>query len=562
MNTLDKLKNDKLYYLSIGGCGEFGMNCSLLLYNRRFIIIDAGSLFPEDWQLGVHSIIPSLEYFMNLKYHFDGYIITHGHEDHIGALSHFYKKYPGAIFASPWTCALITRKFNELSLPTDRLKKVQVSQNIKLPHFKIKYIHASHSIPDACSLFISTPKGNIFHTGDFKVDFKPIAGRPTKKEDLTAIAKKGVDLLLVDSTNAKNSGFCPSESSVTKPLRSVLSKSTGKIFITTFSSNLWRIISILKICEQIDKKVLILGLSFKRCIETAVDLGYLTVKKSLFVDEIQANRMNRSKLVIICSGSQGETKSALARIAADEHKKIKITREDTVIFSSRIIPGNEKPLFKLCDKINEKGAHIITTRDQPNIHVSGHGYFEDIKFYINCLKPQFYIPIHGSYTHLMYNYKIAEQEMNSPKDTTMIKNGYILEIDKSDIKIRGELPLNRAYIDQNSYHEMSKRDLNERLKIGELGLAIISGLYSNRKNKFLQGPTIDLHGLSFGTDEQKAHWKQETELILSGSLTKLIQEFNSDSAEICEQSRIDLRRMLFKKLKKKPQVISKIFILK
>ncbi len=561
--NIDKFIQSKGFYLlPIGGCREFGMNSTAIIYNSRLWLVDVGLMFPEPRQLGISAQIPKIDDFV--KHFPDGveaYLITHGHEDHIGALPYIYRQFPAPIYCSPWTAALITRKFAAQGISTKALKIVKIGQTIKTKDLKVQYIGVNHSIPDACSLFITCPDAAVFHTGDFKIDPQCSASAPIDRKLLQKIGDRGVDLLIADSTNAHSKGPSPSESSVVGPLTNHLQNAPGKVFITTFASHFGRLKTVAQVCAQLNKKLVIVGRGMQTTLEIAAELGRFNIPKNLLVEDRQAHHYPANKLVVLVSGSQAESRAALTRIVAGEHRFLKIQPDDRVVFSSRIIPGNERAIFGLCDALRQQGASIVSTRDDPAIHVSGHAYEGDLIQMLSLLRPKFYLPVHGTYSHLEANAMLSKLCNYTNKTTTVISNGDFLALRGGKISCKGQLPLEQLYVDSESSVPMSRETLQQRLRIGELGGVVLSGVYSRRHKRFIHGPDFALQGLEFPGS-------LATEVVLQKCQTQLQEQLKSwtksrpfDAETLSEQGRLLVSQFMYLALRKKPVVISKFYVL-
>ena len=561
MNLKNELEQDRLHIIPFGGCGEFGMNMTAYILRKKLFLVDAGILFPDSRKLGVSSIIPSIDRFIKSFGKVEAYIITHGHEDHIGALPYMYQSWPAPIYGTPWTCELIKKKFEEKGLPFKHIRKIFAGQTVKAPPLSIKYVHVNHSIPDACALWIRSSHDSVFHTGDFKIDPKPVGTRPINLKDWEKIGQAGVDLLIADSTNAHSPGPSPTESSVIKPLEKLLRKAEGRVILTTFASNLWRLKVIADICKRLGKKLLVSGRGMQNCYELGVSLKLFKWPEGVLITEKQLRDFPDRKIVILSSGSQGEFRSALYRIAMKEHRTIQIRPGDTVLFSARIIPGNEKNILLLTDQLKKQGAKILTTRQHPEIHVSGHAYEDDIKKIIKALKPRHYLPVHGSFSHLKANAEVGEKLNYRDGKHTLIENGDILQMYRKRAKVVGKVEIGQQFVDQDSYFPMSWETLRERLRIGELGLAIVNGIFSRKLECFTTGPDVMIQGLALPTQVSHSQWIKEANQLLEDEIDLWLEHNPPDEDKINHQCRLILRRHLFSTFNKRPVVLAKIYMM-
>lgn len=562
MNNKELIPTDKPHIIPFGGCGEFGMNMTAFIEKNRLYVIDSGILFPDPRKLGISSIIPAVSDFFAYFNKVTAYFITHGHEDHIGSLPYIFKKWPAPIYASPWTCKLIERKFKEHNLETTLLHEVSLGSTVKLDQITVKYIPVNHSIPHACSLYIQTPQIKLFHTGDFKIDHTPVGEPPIDLDILSKIGEQGVDLLIADSTNAHKAGPTPSESSIIPNLENIIKNQKGRLFITTFASNLWRLKIIADLCGKLNKKLLVLGRGMKNTFEVGQELNLFQFKPGVLIDEHKLKHYEPSELVILTSGSQAEFRSALPRIAQGEHKYIKFTEGDLIIFSSRIIPGNEKSIYAMTDLIKKSSAKIMSGTDSQTIHVSGHGYQEDLQRFIERLKPKHYLPVHGSFSHLMANKDFSSQLNISDKNSTLISNGDILtQTEDKSFEIIGSIDLSQNYIDQDSKVVLDWETLRERLRIGEYGLATMTGIYSKQNTCFIEGPDIVLHGIEDPLKWQHETWLERARSRVEKKLNHTLKNNEVNSKTISEQGRIALRKYLTELYIKKPIVFCKFYVI-
>ena len=560
MNLKSDLEPDKLHIIPFGGCGEFGMNVTAYILKRKLYLVDVGLLFPDPGKLGVSSIIPSVDRFIKTFGKVEAYFITHGHEDHIGALPYVYQKWPAPVYATPWTCELIKRKFNEKGLAPRHIRKVLAGQTVKASPLSVRYVHVNHSIPDACALWIKSAHDSVFHTGDFKIDPAPVGTRPVNLKEWEKIGEAGVDLLIADSTNAQSPGPSPAESSVIKPLENILKRAKGRVILTTFASNLWRLKIIADVCKRLGKKILVSGRGIQNCYEMGVALKLFRWPEGVLISDNQLRNTPEHKVVILSSGSQGEFRSSLQRIASQEHRSIRIKPGDTVVFSARIIPGNERSILTLTDQLRKQGAEILTTRHHPEIHVSGHAYEEDIRKIIRALKPRHYLPVHGTFSHLKANAEVGEKLSYTEGRHTLIENGDILRLYRKKARVVGQIEVQQQFVDQDSYFTMSRETLRERLRIGELGLALISGVFSKKRERFISGPDVMLQGLALPPDVTEARWLRQAGRHIESEMEKWLDRYPPEEEKLNQQCRVLLRRHLAEIINKKPVIIAKIYI--
>jgi len=552
-------KSQALEIIPIGGCGEFGMNLTGYSYQGELIIVDCGIMFASQDKLGIDSIIPNIEFLIAKYGRPKAYVLTHGHEDHIGALPFVYKKWPAPLYCTAWTEKLITSKFERDGLSLPKIHITQPKDVTKIGKFSVEWVHVNHSIPMACSVFVECGGGNIFHTGDFKVDDSPLYEAPVDYKHLQSISKRGVDILICDSTNAHQKGRCPNEASVIDPLKKSIKEAPGRVFVTTFSSNYWRLLTLIKICQDLGKKIYFEGTGLKKTLGIASDLNLLPDTKNLLTDPKQVDNTPKENLVIVATGCQGEPLAAMARICRNEHRFISLHEDDIIIFSSRIIPGSEKSVFHLMSQCALVGSKAYTVKDDPSIHVSGHACEDDIKVLIDHLKPKNFIPVHGTFSHLKSNQQAAQNLGMSEKNTTFVHDGDVIShTPNQGVEISGEIETQWQFIDSYSKQVLMKQDLKARLKIGELGACSFSGVYSKASNKWLSKCAIKIIGLNA---PEKEHWQQSCEDVCKRSITTSLQEKQHDVDVINEKLRIALRQHLYKFFKKKIVVIMSVHLL-
>ncbi len=564
-NTQESL--NKISIVPIGGCGEFGKNMTCFIYKKKLFMVDAGLLFPEPYQLGVAGIIPDINSFVeNNGGSVSAYLITHGHEDHIGGLSHIYKEWPAPIFATPWTAYLIRKKFLEARILDYKLQEVQDKEKVVLHGLSAEYIHVNHSIPNTCSLLIRAGKMSIFHTGDFKFDKTGLYEKPIDLKYIKRLGEKEkITLLLADSTNAHKEGFSPDEETLIKPLKKIIQQAPSRIFLTTFSSNLWRLITIVKICEDLKRKLVIAGRGMRNCLEQAEQLGIYKLPKYLLLDERQLSNHKNQKIVFLVSGSQGEYLSTLWRIANQQHKNIKVKKDDTFVFSSRLIPGNEKNSLVIQDALKKQGATIIAGEKHGNIHVSGHAFRGELATMLKLLNPRFYIPIHGTHGQLERNTTVCEENRNLPQKILLTENGQSLELTHNNCKLIKNINFEKRFIDKESLLPMEARVLNERLKIGESGLIIISGVINLESKIWMKGPHLKSQGVP-GLDIQKKSCK-ETLSQIESEIRKysenLLVTFERSNQEKFEESiRLFTRDTICRHVFKRPICLVNVWLLR
>mgnify|MGYP000087113434 CR=1 FL=1 len=540
------------YIIPIGGCAEFGMNITALYIDSKLFVIDVGAIFSDPEQLGVSKIAPNISNLILQFKKIEAYIITHGHEDHIGALSYIWQRHPAPIYASPWTAQLIKNKFSQRELSQNQIHTINPNSSVKRSNVLINFIGVNHSIPDACALHIKTPHASIFHTGDFKLH-----GDNTIYKNLAAkakeICKEGLDLLIADSTNAHKKGFTPSEESVIKPLDAIIKRAQSRIFLSTFASNFTRLRTVADICIARRRHLVLLGRSMKTCFEMGTRRFGLKWPKDFLVDEKDIKRFHKNKLLILATGSQGEPRSAISRIVSGEHT-LSIEPKDLFVFSARSIPGNEKAIHNLFAQIHLQGAELITAKDQADIHASGHGQSEDIRTLLKWLRPKTFLPTHGSFSHLLWNQDIAKGFGGHQIQTLFMKNGDVVQLSRGKLSTVGELYFDKLFIDDESDMPLDFRTLNERLEIGRRGLVCVFGLFNKANGNFNYPLNIQILGLPSKANLSLQEMRQDLEKIIINDFAKT----GVHQRDPNESIKAMVRKYFFANLKKKPVVLSQI----
>jgi len=482
--------------IPLGGLHEIGKNMTVLEYKDDIIIIDCGMSFPDDEMFGIDIVIPDFTYLIKNREKIRGMVITHGHEDHIGAIPYLVKEINLPIYGTRLTLGLVENKLKEHNLKA-KLKVVRPGDKIKLGAFTVETIRTTHSIADSICLCIDTPAGKIFHTGDFKVDYTPLEGQPIDFHRLAEIGNEGVLLLMADSTNAERKGYTPSERTVGRTIENIFRNCTSRILVATFSSNIHRVQKIIDTAVQYKRKVAISGRSMINVVNLAIELGYITVPAGTLIDINKIRHIKDSELVIITTGSQGEPMSALSRMASNDHKAVQIKKGDVVVLSSSPIPGNEKTISNVVNKLFEKGAEVIYS-DIADIHVSGHACAEELKLIHSLLKPKFFVPVHGEYRHLRQHAMIAEELGMDKKNIFMMDNGEVLEIHPSKaVKTKEEVPCQGIMVDGLGVGDVGNIVLRDRKLLSEGGLIIVAVGIDRSTGEVVSGPDIISRGFVY-----------------------------------------------------------------
>jgi len=485
-----------LEIIPIGGLGEIGKNMTAFRYEGEILIVDCGISFPDNEMLGIDLVIPEMTFLEENRNCIKGLIVTHGHEDHIGGVPYLLKNIKTPIYGTRLTLGLIDSKLQEHGMKAD-FRHIKAGQRLKIGQFRVETIRATHSVADSIALTIETPAGTVFHTGDFKIDYTPIDGEPMDFQKLAEIGKRGVDLMLCDSTNALRSGFSESEKKMEPILDTIFGGTNSRIIIATFASNVHRIQTIISMAKKYRRKVAFSGRSMERVMELAMELGYITVKQDMLVDLEDIGGIPDKKLVIISTGSQGEPMSALRRMAAGDHRYVKIKRGDTVILSSSPIPGNEKTVSGVVNSLLELGAEVIYS-DIADIHVSGHASQEEIKVMINLIRPKYFMPVHGENKHILQNATIAENLGMDKSRIIVAKNGNIVEMSGGAVTLtKRTVPAAALFVDGLGVGDIGASVMRDRKQLSESGLIIVTATIDRASGYVLAGPEVISRGFVY-----------------------------------------------------------------
>ncbi|MFU0827898.1 MAG: Ribonuclease J [Lachnoclostridium sp.] len=537
--------------IPLGGLEQIGMNITAFEYEDSIVVVDCGLSFPEDDMLGIDLVIPDVTYLKENINKVKGFVITHAHEDHIGALPYVLREINVPIYATKLTIGIIENKLKEHNLlKSTKRKVIKYGQSVNLGCFRIEFIRSNHSIADAAALAIYTPAGIIVHTGDFKVDYTPVFGSTIDLQRLGELGKKGVLALMCDSTNVERPGYTPSEKTVGKTFDNIFAENVrSRIIVATFASNVDRVQQIINSAEKYGRKVVIEGRSMVNIISTAAELGYINLPKNIIIDIEQMKNYPDEKIVIITTGSQGEAMAALPRMAASIHKKVSIKPGDTVIFSSTPIPGNEKQVFKVINELSMKGAKVIFQ----DTHVSGHACQEEIKLIYALTKPKYAIPVHGEYRHLMKHAEIA-QMMGVPKERTFIlSSGDVLEVSDSRAAVVGKVPAQGIFVDGLGVGDVGNIVLRDRQHLSENGLLIVVVTLEKYTNQILSGPDIVSRGFVYVRESENL--MDEARLVVSDALDKCLSKNNTDWSKMKNEIKDSLSDFLWKKTKRNPMIL-------
>ncbi len=545
------MSNNKLQIIPLGGLGEFGMNCLAVRWQDDIIVIDAGLMFPESELLGVDIVVPDITYLIENKQHVRGIVLTHGHEDHIGGLPWILNELKVPIYATEFTLAFVDGKLEEHKL-LDETELIEITPREKftIGPFTIEPIHVTHSLVDAVSLAIETPVGVIIHTGDFKIDLAPLDDKPFDLHAFAEYGKRGVLALLQDSTNVDRKGYTPGERAVIPRLDEIFNQTKKKLFFSCFSSSIYRIRIALELARKHSRKVAIIGRSMVESSEIAQDLGYIEVPNGLLINPGQIRDFAPEQVMVLISGTQGEPMSALSRAAVDNHKHAKIDPGDTVLLSSRIIPGNEKGIFRVIDHLSRRDAQVIYDDGQQGlIHVSGHGSQEELRLIMNLVRPKFFIPVHGDYRNLRRHANMA-METGAVEHAIVIEDGDVLELDKDDARVKDKVTAGRILIDSGSSIDVVE-DLviRDRRILSEDGVVLAVMAINKKTGKVEREPEVLMRGFGGGDIAEEAR-----EAVMK-TLDGLTSEQKSDYGMVNDKVRADLKRLIQKTTGRRPMIM-------
>ncbi len=542
---------DKVKIIPLGGLDRIGMNITAIEYGDSIVVVDCGISFPDEDMLGIDKVIPDVTYLTDNLSKVKGFVITHGHEDHIGALPYVLPKVNVPVYATRLTMGLIEHKLQEAGLMKQTRRKV-VKQGgiVNLGDIRVEFVRTNHSIAGASSLAIYTPAGIIFHTGDFKVDYTPLFGEPIDLQRIAILGKKGILAVLSDSTNALRPGFTPSETMVARTFDHLFAEnSKNRILVATFASNVDRVQQIINTARDYGRKVIVQGRSMINVIEIASQLGYMNIPEGTLIDIDEMNRYPDEKLVLITTGSQGEAMAALSRMADSTHKKVTIKPGDAIIFSSSPIPGNEKAVSRVINELTIKGAKVI----YQDTHVSGHACQQELKLIYSLLKPKYAIPVHGEYRHLQAAAGIAH-ELGIPKENTfLIQGGDVLELSENQGKVVGKVPAHGIFVDGLGVGDVGNIVIRDRQNLAENGIIMVTLALEKGTGRLLAGPEIITRGFVY--IRESADLMEELHQVAYQAIEKCernrIREWTKIKAEI----RDSLDSYLWKKIKRSPIIL-------
>lgn len=543
-----------LEIIPLGGIGEFGMNCMAVRYGDEMLILDAGMGFPEETAYGVDVCVPNFDFLEEFREHITAIVLTHGHEDHLGALPYLLKKFNVPVYCSHFTAGLAESKLEEHDLRGDTLlHRVEPRDVVEIGIFSVEFIRVSHSLIDCFSLAIKTPVGTIIHTGDYKVDETPVIGEPIDLRSFRRLGQEGVLALLSDSTNATVPGRTPSERAVIPAFEEIFGEAKGRIIVAAFASSIHRLQIVLDIAQQFNRKVCVLGRSMLKNVEIADRLGYLDIPDGLLVHLNEAKQMKHHRVVFLVTGSQGESRAALSQMAGQSYKGLTIDEGDTVVLSARIIPGNERLISRMIGMIYKRGANIIEEKRRL-VHVSGHASQEDIRIMTEAVRPKFVVPIHGEYRMLFRHKEFVKNHLGyAEENIVLIENGDVLELDGERAAVVGKREIGRTFIDDSGFEEIESTTIRERKKIAAEGtLTVVVTI--NEQTGALQGPPEIVEQGVRGFDSGNGMLK-DAQRVVTAAIAGASRQTLADEGLLKEHVRVELKRFIQKLTGAKPVIM-------
>lgn len=546
-------EKEKIKIIPLGGLNEIGKNLTVIEYKNDIIVIDCGSKFPDEEMFGIDLVIPDVSYLIKNADRVKGIFLTHGHEDHIGALPHVLKQINIPVYGTKLTLGIVETKLKEHGLlSTVELKCVKPRDIIKLENISVEFIKTSHSIADSTAIAVHTPSGVILHTGDFKIDYTPIDGVVADFARFAELGKKGVLLMLADSTNVERPGYTMSESTVGDTFQNIFSKTTGRIIVATFASNIHRIQQIVTAAYDHGRKVAVSGRSMENIVQVATELGYIKMEKDILIGIDAINRYPNDKIVIITTGSQGEPMSALSRMAASEHKKVNIIPGDTVIISANPIPGNEKLVSRVINQLLKKGAEVVYEA-LADVHVSGHACQEELKLMHALIKPKYFMPVHGEYRHLKQHEKLAIKLGMSPNNILIADNGDMIEVNRDGIRKNGIVTSGQVFVDGLGVGDVGNIVLRDRKHLSQDGILTVVVTIEKESASVIAGPDIISRGFVYVRESEDL--MEQARIIVRDVLKECEEKHITEWATIKSNIKEALRSFLYEKTKRKPMIL-------
>ena len=546
-------KKEKLKIIPLGGLGEIGKNMTVIEYKNDIIVVDCGMAFPEEEMLGIDIVIPDVTYLQKNKDKFHAIMLTHGHEDHIGALPYVLKQINVPVYGTKLTLGLVENKLKEHGMLNEvELRCVKAKDVIKAGDISVEYIKVSHSIADSSALAIHTPAGTVVHTGDFKIDYTPIDGDVIDLARFAELGKAGVLLLLADSTNIERPGYTMSESTVGQAFQDIFQRAKGRIIVASFASNIHRVQQIINAGFKYNKKVAVSGRSMVNVVEVALNLGYLNVPDGMLIDIDDLDKYPNNQIIIITTGSQGEPMSALVRMSTSEHKKVNICPGDMVIISATPIPGNEKSVSRVINQLFKKGAEVIY-EELADVHVSGHACKEELKLIHTLVKPEFFVPVHGEYRHLKQHAQLAQLLGMKDENIFILENGSVLELGSKSARTLGSVTAGQVLVDGLGVGDVGNIVLRDRKHLSQDGILTVVVTISKETGGVIAGPDIISRGFVYVRESEDLMDKAKD--IVKEALAKCEERQITDWATIKTYIKEALRSFLYEKTKRKPMIL-------
>lgn len=544
--------NERVQVIPLGGLGEIGKNMLAVRYQDSIVVIDAGLMFPEEELLGIDVVIPDITYLIENRDKVKAILLTHGHEDHVGALPYVLKELSVPVYGSRLTLGIVEGKLREHNLENIKLQVVKPRDVIKIDSFEVEFIRVSHSIPDAMGIAIHTPVGIILHTGDIKLDQTPVDGQVVDFRKMAELGEKGVLVLMGDSTNADKTGFTMSEKVVGNTFDELFGKCDGRIIVTTFASNVHRIQQVITTAHKYGRKVSVIGRSMVNNVKISTELGYMDIPQDILIEQEDISKYEPNKIVIVTTGSQGEPMSALTRMATADHRWVGIEPDDTVIISATPIPGNEKLVAKTVDLLFRQGAEVIYEKSM-GVHVSGHAAQEELKILLNLIRPKFFIPVHGEYRHLMKHAKLAES-LGIPRSRIFVaENGQVIEVGRKKASIVGKVAAGKVLVDGLGVGDVGNIVLRDRKQLSQDGIMIVVVTIHKDTGEVLAGPDIVTRGFVYVRESEQLI--EDARERVKEALDACGQRNITEWAVIKAQVRDRLGKHLYEKTGRRPMIL-------
>ncbi len=543
-----------LRVLPLGGLGEIGKNMTVVEYERRIVVVDTGLMFPTPEMLGIDLVLPDFSFLRDRAEDIEAIVLTHGHEDHVGALPYVLREIgqPPVIYGGQLTIAMVRSKLDEHKLSDAPLQDLPAGEVVKLGPFEMELVHLSHSIPDARGVFLSTELGSVLLTGDYKFDQTPVDGRPADISRLAELGRDGLLLLCGDSTNADRPGIAPSESSVGPALLETFAACEGRIIVTSFASNIHRVQQAIDAAVKLDRRVALVGRSMRKNFNIASNLGIAEAPSGLFIQPPEIEDFPDERVIVISTGSQGEPLSALRRMANNDHRDVELHRGDTVVFSATPVPGNERAVNETIDRIHEIGASVVTAKDAP-IHASGHGWQEELKLMLNLTKPRYVLPIHGDHQRLRLHADLAHAVGIDPENVFQGRNGLPLEIDESGARFGEDVHAGVVYVDGVNVGEPDDVALRDRREISDDGIFIVVATISSDDGSVVADPEVILRGVAFLENEDSL--VEELKDVVEDSLEDAASAGTREVHLVQEDLHDSIAKLVYEKLRVRPMIL-------